>query len=485
MSLSVTGVVSGVMSGGVGNSRGITRRVPPGLPRLPLTLVSVNGIGQGRVVTSPHSAVDGAIALNRATYNSTACTFGTGGVDSTASGNTFFATPQFAVNTWTGGSECLAVSDGTYGGIDFRNTNASQGGGALMKVVRGMGYNVLLCTSGPALSSLTFTADATFTDCWGTPGAFISGSQTVTRTVLDSTLDAAGHSLQAKQYSTLAALAAATEALAQYYDNAAKRLFVKTTPPVNVNTIKANLRAMYTDAAGDSRVITYGAKLCLDGIQMQGMQFVQIDALSAGTTRQMIALNNVVQLWATAKGADLTQAGDFYATNWTNYASAQDGINGFAPSPITGQGLILVANSTITKPGDLSVFALDNSLQCISAHGGTSAIGWGNTLTGANGQTISDNAINGFDDVSWYVGNIIGLQGTSTSTVENMLFGAAAAPVTGSRTAFIDTNTLLANTAEDMWIANDATVYGYHTTVSTFDPSGSSTITPYSPGSPP
>lgn len=527
---------------------GTQRAKPPGLPTLPINLVACYGVGS--VATTYSSAVDASIAYLPSIYNSTACTVGTGGSDSVAAGNTFFATISFACKTWTGGSVVNCVSDITENGLDFRSTDTSQIGVAktvngaadngsglirlqttnahtfttgqrvvvtgvggtteangnwlitvidsthfdligsafanafasngtatnqipLLKIVKANGFNVIWRTAAAVdPTTATWTADGSLTNIYSAGSAWLASSAQVTRVLRTDQTDSYGYYKQFVSYASKAALAAATTTNGYFWDNSGKELWLHLAGDANVETNKAVLKCMFLNTSGTSRTIVQGAALATDGLRMEGVQFVMLDL---NGRRPSIWNNNLTQLWATSKGYDGTNAGDFVETNSLCYASAADCRNPFAASA-TGAGLIQTVKSRYINAGDMTVFAADGTLQGVSAHGGSNHVSFGSQFIGNNGPGISDTCANNKNDVSWLVGCDIETQ--QNTSVANMTFGSAATSAT--RLAYLDTCKSVNAGTFDLQVDANATVQAYQTPLA----SVSGSVARYAPGNP-
>lgn len=537
---------------------GVQRNKPAGFGTLPISLVTAYGVGS--VIPSYTSAVTAGIAYRAEIFNATECTLGTGGTDSTAGNNTFFATADYAIKTWTGGSVIRCVSDMTISGLDFRTNNTSQIGAArtvngaanngaglirlqttvahtfstgdrvivagvggtteangnwlitvidtthfdligstfvnafttngsatkqapLMKVLYANGFNVIFRTSAAVdVTTATYTADGVLTNIYGTPASWLTGSAQVTRILRTDQTDSYGYTKQFVKYLSKAALAAATTTDGWYWDNAAKQLWVHLAGDLNVETNKAILKALYLDTSGNSRIVVMGTALGLDGIRMEGMQFVQSDALVGSLMRQSIWTNNITQLWSTDKGYQGTLSGDFVETNSLVYSSVLDGRNAFAPSTLTGKGLIQSYNSRYINNGDPDIFPsepLFGTLQGISAHGGSDHTSWGSQFIGNGGNAVSDSAIVGNTNYSWLVGCTIG---PSDTAAQPTVATIGAGSVAGTRIMYLDTNVTTKVGTYDLEMLGAAVVYTYRTAVPSVN---GGTPTAYIPVSPP
>jgi hypothetical protein len=447
--------------------------VPAGLPDLPITLKAV--YGPGNVVIDPTSAVDAAI-IYYAPTGARDCTVGTGGTDTTSGSNKNFATITYFMRTDTLCSVARATSNITEVPFDLRSTDASQSGSAKLKAFYANGFTVTIRSTGPDPTAATWTADGTLTHIYSAGASWLSSSAAVTRVLRTDQNDLWGYYKPFVQYTSKALLAAATTTNGWYWDDAAKQLWLHLPSDANVESNKSILKVMYVDTNGSSRIQVAGAPLALDGVRMEGVQFLSVDQNSR---RPSIWTNNITQLWATAKGWDGTQAGDFIETNSICYASAQDCRNASAPSS-TGKGLILTANSRYINAGDMHTFAEDGTIQGVSAHGGSHHVSFGSQFIGNNGQGVADTTTAGISsDVTWLVGTIVGPQ-QSTIALGNIFCGTSA---TGSRAFYLDTvRSIKAGIADDLQISLGCTAYSYGTTLGTVTGGSTQPFDPALPG---
>lgn len=335
-----------------------------------------------------------------------------------------FATVARAMRTATGAATRVAMlEDCVIPPFDLRNTDASQTT-QQFKWLDANGYNITIRVTGPALSSQTWAQDGTFTNCWKTTLA-VGASQTVTRVLNTAVLDDYGYDTPLRQYASATALNSASDA-GYYWDNAGKVLWLNIGG--NVETQKANYRALYTDTAGTSRIYVQGSALGLSGVKLEGVQFL---ALDGGGRRPEFWVSNVTQLWANDKGADFR--GWFIATNSLCYAAQSDGANGFV-AWAAGKSFIQTVNCRYIRSGDVRTFAVNNTLQGVSAHGGCLHVSFGSQFIQNNGQGVADTCVNSSTDYSWLLDCVV-VGGAAGITAANVEFGSAATSAT--RFAFV------------------------------------------------
>jgi hypothetical protein len=409
-----------------GAAAALTRAPPDGLPVLPLRLVSVQ---PGRIVTEPASAVEAAQQHLARFADRTQCTVDpSNGRDTTERGNRHFASLAFAVRVVTDCTRIYATRSFVEEPFDLRYTDPSQSRSMRLKVIYANGNDVTIRSRGPDIATTPLTPDATRPQCYCTPAGWLNAHARVTRVMRKDLNDTHGFSAQFRQYGDLAALADATSP-GWSWDAGLKRLCLNTQG--DANALRTRLATLFVGSDGNSRILSIGAAIAFDHVRFEGVQFVTLDG---GGRRPSIWTNGIVQLWAPAKGYDGTQAGDFVETNAIVFASRHDGRNAYARSE-TGPGLILTVNSQYVNSGDLNVFPPDDSLQGISAHGGSHHVSWGSRFTGNNGQGVGDGIVDGSRDITWLVGCVIGPQ--ASKSANNMHMGGTGS---GSRTVYLDSN---------------------------------------------
>lgn len=378
-----------------------------------------------------------------------------------------------ALRTTSTGSRIRLTASITMDPPDLRSTDASQGSGFLGKLIDANGYTLTLRTTGPDLTTQTFTVDGTYSNVWNTT-LTLSGSAALQRVFRTDSLDAEGEPTPFWKVTTSKADLNAYSGDAYFISGTA--LSVKLSNDASVEAFKANLKALYTGSAGTSRVLVSGAALCLwangGSIKLDGVQLVTLDAASRLPS---IYMQGVRQTYAVSKGADLTQCGRYVVNDCLIYGSEADGANGFATSTVA-KGLIQTVNSRFVRNGDTRTFAANGTLQGVSAHGGVDHASFGSQFNLNNGQGVADTCAASKTDTSWLVS--CGITGGQT-TSSNFNFGSAAA--SASRTAYLDSCTSTsAPAAGDLVISTNGTVNTFATTLASV--SGGS-VTAYNPGS--
>lgn len=434
-------------------------RPPSALTALPMPLKGINADGS---VTTTYNAVE-------AFQNSTLWTYDPTTIDVANS-----SALTTALRTTATGSRIRLTANITMDPLDLRSTDASQGSGFLGKLIDANGYTLTLRTTGPDLTAQTFTVDGTYSNVWNTT-LTLSGSAALQRVFRTDSLDAEGEPTPFFKNTTSKASLSATPGDAFFISGTA--LSVKLSTDGSVEAFKANLKALYTGSAGTSRVLVWGAALCLwangGSIKLDGVQILTLDAASRLPS---IYMQGVRQTYAVSKGADLTQCGRYVAQDCLVYGSEADGANGFATSAVA-KGLIQTVNSRFVRNGDTRTFAANGTLQGVSAHGGTDHASLGSQFNLNNGQGVADTCAASKTDTSWLVScSVTGGQTTSS----NYNFGSAAA--SASRTAYLyRCLSSAAPAAGDLEIGTNGTVYVARTMLSVV--TGGNVI-PYTPGTP-
>lgn len=442
------------MRTGGSNSR---YRAPTGFQTLPMGLMGLTDSGEA---TLYHNAVEAFRNSSLFTYNPTTIDVATSGALSTA------------IRTSTAGSHVRLTANITTDPIDLRNTDNSQSGGALGKLIDTNGFDLTYRTTGPDLTTQTFTVDGTYANVWNTT-LTLAGSAALQRVFRTDSLDDEGEPTPFFKVLTSKADLSADPNDAFYISGTA--LSVKLSTDGSVEAFKANLKALYTGSAGTSRILVTGAPLCLwangGDFILDGVQIVTLDAASR---LPMIYHHGIRQTYAVSKGFDGTQCGHYIGSNSLIYGSEADGANGFATSAVA-KGLMQTANCRFKRNGDTRTFAHNGTLQGVSAHGGVNHTSFGSSFELNNGQGVADTCVASATDYTWLVA--CGLQGGET-TSPNMTFGSVAA--SASRTIYLDTvESTDAPVNGDLAIAANATVYTYNTTLAVV--TGGSTST-YEPG---
>lgn len=357
-----------------------------------------------------------------------------------------------ALRTTATGSMIKLTADITTDPLDLRSTDASQGSGALGKIINSNGYNLIYRTTGPDLTTQTFTVDGTYSNVWNTT-LTLSGSAALQRVFRTDSLDAEGEPTPFWKVTTSKADLDAYAGDAYFISGTA--LSVRLATAGSVEAFKANLKALYTGSAGTSRILVWGAALCLwangGNIKLDGVQIVTIDAASRLPS---IYMQGVRQTYAVSKGADLTHCGRYVAQDCLVYGSEADGANGFATSAVS-KGLIQTVNSRFIRNGDTRTFAANGTLQGVSAHGGVDHVSFGSEFNLNNGQGVADTCAASKTDTSWLVGcDVTG----GATTAANYNFGSAASNC--NRLAYLDTCTSTsAPVAGDLVVSSNAAAY--------------------------
>jgi hypothetical protein len=373
------------------------------------------------------TAIDAGLAINASIANAGEY-FVRPSNGSDANPGTFaqpFATVARAMRTATGAATRVRMlEDCVIPPFDLRNTDASQTT-QQFKWLDANGFNVTIRVTGPALSTQTFVQDGTNTNCWGTTLS-VGAAQTVTRVLNVAVPDDYGYDTPLRLFTSLALLNAATEP-GYFWDDTGKVLWLNIGG--DVESAKADYRALYTDAAGTSRIYVQGAALGLSGLRMEGVQILQLDG---GGRRPEIYADNCTQLWPNDKGNDFR--GWFICTNHLCYASRFDGANGFT-TWAGGRSFIQTVRSRFIRSGDRRTFALDQTLQGVSAHGGCDHISFESQFIQNNGQGVADTCANSQTDYSWIKNCTI--RGGATGVVAaNLEFGSTA--TSAARFAFVE-----------------------------------------------
>lgn len=425
---------------------------PPRRLALPLRWI---GVTSGGVPIISDTAAGRFVTWNTSIWNATTYyvkpSTGSNANNGTTVG-TPFATLTYAVRTAAAGSRIVCLEAFVEEPFDIRSTDASQAT-QQAKLVDGNGFNVILRSAGPDVTTQTYVVDGVNTKCYKTTLVY-AGTGAFQRLLRTDILDSRGLPTPFKKYASAAALNAVTTDDGWFYDTVGKVLWVRIGNGTNVETQKAILKGLHTASAGTSRCLVSGAAICFSGIRMEGMQFVMLDA---GGRASQLWLHNCNQYWAIAKGADLTQANLYVATSTVVYASEADGVNAFAPSPIAGKGLIQTALCTYERNGDVRTFAVDGTLQGISAHGGSHHVSFGTTMNDNNGQCVADTCVANSTDITWCA--LCTFDGGITVNVNVFLGGAGA---NAARIGYFDTCTSVnAPAAGDISISTNASAYSY------------------------
>lgn len=424
--------------------------VPPGLPALPMNIVGWDSSGP---ICDIDDAVDALIAYYPSLYNPGTYYLKPSTGSDTNDGLTKatpFATLAKAMKTSAGGSNVVMLEDAVMAPVDLRIADAAQAGDGQIKILDANGFNVTIRISGPDLSAQTWAQDGTYTNCWTTT-LTLSGTASLTRVLQTNILDEYGEPTPLKSYASAAALDAAIDGY--YYDSAGKVLWVNLGG-ASVKASRKYLRGLYKDSSGFGRMMVEGSKLGLRGVRMEGVTLQPVDG---GGKYPAAAACRCRILFGHGVGVSLTNAGGFYASDCLVYSSAQDTVNGNAPSAV-GKGLIQYVRSRFARSGDLRVFADNATYQAASAHGGCDHVAFGCVFELANGQGIADTCSANYSDVTWLVGCRINRQARSSPSLE---FGSAA--TNASRKAYIDSCVSVGPAAADLVIGTNATVYAYNT----------------------
>lgn len=455
------GLGLGMSSGGYSRDQ---ISVPSGLPALPLTLQGV--AGPGRVIFTPSDAITAALASTSATVIAGTIYISATGSDALGDGSIGnpFATWSKAArtrNTVSQPSRIAMLSDMTFasGDIALRNTDASQAtaDGNVFKYLDTNGFTALVVDSGPDLTAQTYAPDATFSS-WQKATLAVVSSQQPTRVLRTDQLDDYGYSKGLYKQTTAPASntnPSADGRPSYYWDNTGKVLWIHPGAET-IAALKPSLKGIYFNSGGTSRIFIIGAAMGLKGVQMEGVQLVSIDG---GSRRPEFWLHNCRQLWAPGKGCDATNGGYYIATNHICHSSEQDGANLFAKSA-TGKGLMQTANSRYTRSGDRDVFAIDGSIQGLSAHGGNHHASFGTYCAENNGQGFADTCTASEVDVSWLAACTT--KGGKT-TAANYEFGSAGA--SASRTAYLHTCLSLSPTGNDATIGTNGAIFTHNTSL--------------------
>jgi hypothetical protein len=251
----------------------------------------------------------------------------------------------------------------------------------------------------------------------------------VTRVLRTDVLDDEDLPLQLEKFASAAALNAGVSGW--YWDQTTKVLWINLAGG-DVHAQRSILRGMFFNTSGASRVLAQGAIVGFKDVRFEGVQFVELDS---GGREHGVWLENCEVLWAPDKGVDATQCWRVVITNSFFYASLSDAVNGFAPSPALGQGLLLLARNRFVNSGDVSVFADDGSKQGVSAHGGVQHVGWGNVLDGNNGANIADTCLANWTDVTW----LAGCRSITPALAASAGYEFGMAAVNASRKVYMDT----------------------------------------------
>jgi hypothetical protein len=407
-----------------------TRKVPAGLPALALTLVAIDGVGQ--IDIYPNDAIMASKLYepglwNTGVYYVKPSTGSDSNAGTTAAAP--FATVDKAFRTAAGNaSRVVMLENAVIPPFDLRSTDASQST-QQFKWLDANGYKVTIRVTGPDLTTQTWAQDGVQTNCWHST-LTVSGSQAPKRILRMDQLDRYGYYQELINYSSAANLNAAPGD--GWWWDGTSVLWVKIGAGTNVQNQRAILKGLYCDTNGNFRVLCYGSSLGMSGVTLEGVQFVQLDQNSR---RPEIWLHQCQSFWAADKGADLTTAGWFVATECLFYSSRNDCVNAFAPSA-TGPGLIHTARCNFVRAGNFDIFPLDGTIQGTSAHGGSSHVGWANNYFENNGQQVADTCINSSNDITWLVA--CSAKGGALGPLSpNYLFGSAA--TSASRKAYLDT----------------------------------------------
>jgi hypothetical protein len=433
-------------------------RIPSGLPtNLPMQLV---GVESGVAVTD-RNAVEAFQNSSLFTYNPSTIDVATSGALTTA------------LRTSTAGSHIRLTANITTDPIDLRNTDASQAGGALGKLIDTNGFDLTYRSTGPDLTTQTYVVNGTHANVWDTT-LTLAGSTALQRVFRTDVLDGEGEPTPFFKITTNVADLAAYAGDAFFVSGTA--LSIKLSTDGSVEAFKANLKGLYLGSAGTSRILLTGAPLCIwangGDFVLDGVQLVTLDA---GGRMPMFYAHGMRQTYSFSKGADLTQCGQYIVSNCLVYGSEADGANGFVTSAVA-KGLMQTANCRFLRNGDTRTFAHNGTLQGVSAHGGVNHTSWGSDFGLNNGQGVADTCAASQTDFTWMVAcDITGGQTTSAN------IGVGSAAASASRTMYLDsvTSTDAPGPTGDLAIAANGVVYVYNTTLGNV--TGGST-NPYIPG---
>lgn len=410
---------------------------------LPLTLLSLDGSGNAVV---NRNASDYFMNSPEFTYNPTTIDV------STSSGLTT------AVRTSTAGSHVRLTADITIDPALFglRSTDASQASGNLGKLIDTNGHNLIFRTVGPSLPAQIWVQDVTNTNCWTTTLA-VTGSQAISRVLRTDVLDAAGQATPFWKVTT--SLADLNAFAGDAFFVSGTSLSVKLSTNGSVEAFKANLKGLYVDTTGNSRILVSGAALGLwnngGSLWLDGVSLSQIDAASRWP---IIVIEGITQTYGYSKGFDPINCGLYLAQDSFIYGNKADGANGFSPS-VVKRGLCQEVNSRFIRNGDRRTYPIDDTLQGVSVHGGSDHAAFACDFDLNNGQGVADTCINNSADVTWLVGcEVTG----GLSNAANYQFGSAA--TSASRKVHLDRCTSsAAPAAGDLLISTNATVYTRNT----------------------
>ncbi|MDD3329626.1 MAG: hypothetical protein PHW25_21315 [Zoogloea sp.] len=445
-----------------------TRNVPPGLPPLPMQLIGAQG---SYIVAAPNDAITAMQQYHASKYNVAVYYLKPSTGDDSNDGltpATPFATVAKAIRTATGAaSRVVVLEDSVLPTFDLRSTDASQTAEQI-KILDGNGFDVVVKESGPDLSALSWTQDATYPECWTTTLA-LTGSAACAGVLFKGAVDERGRWLPLKSYASIAALDA--DSAGYFYNSETKALTVKIFGN-SVRSQRGQLVGLFKNTSGTARILISGAKLGLANIRTIGVNLTMIDA--AGR-RPELWMHNSQVTWSTSKGLDMTQAGWFVASDVEFYSAGGDCANGFAPS-VTGKGLIHDLRCRWSRGGDLRVFADNGTMQGISAHGGCDHVSWGSVYELNNGQGVADTCSNNYQDVSWLAACEFRRQARASPSME---FGSAAS--NASRKVYLDSCVSRGAAGADLVIGANATVFTYKTPLAIVT---GGTALSFDPGSP-
>lgn len=299
------------------------------------SISAVNGPGNVVVKGRP---IERAIA-NHGILNSSECYVdNVSGLDTNAGTAALpFKTLAKALRASAFGHIKLLPTGVMYDVCDYRGTDT--GAGAL-KVIEGLG-DVVIGYIGTDISAATWTMTS------GTGSVSVTGASSSTpNRVLDSRQTINGKPKPLRQYTSLAALNAAS--VGWFYDSGATMLHVRSNS-VDINAIKGSLRAVYSSPAG--KLLVYAAKLALRNVTIEGVYMWNTEL--GGVASWVFAEDCTLQ-YSNFQGMQ-AEGGHYRFSNVRVHRSRLDGINSknkLAVIGVTG----LEINCFIDFAGDPDTF---------------------------------------------------------------------------------------------------------------------------------
>lgn len=249
------------------------------------------------------------------------------------------------------------------------------------------------------LATKTYTATSGYTDIYQAV-LTVTGVAAPHRVLRNDLQDAYGFPVRMMRCTSVANLSAQPQGW--YWDSATKIIYIKLGSGQAIDDHKSALEALWLDAAGNSRILCYGAVLLIDGdFYLKG-----VDRTPQEFTERGECWVRGVTSFAAASGASRVDGGWCVSEGERGHASNSDHLNG-NPRGAYG-GLLVTHRAYITYSGDpLSnqlLPAVDSNRNAISAHGGCDHISVGTVGVSSYGPVFADTSAAGKPAATWLVG---------------------------------------------------------------------------------